>query len=89
LRATPNDPSEALGSGNYAISALLLRCMSPEVAFSGSAAKADLSPEGASKRTSVDYFEFMGSRTVPELCASAAHFRSSPCRLNRSTQHRR
>jgi len=33
LRATPNDPSEALGSGNYAISAFLLRCMSPEVAL--------------------------------------------------------
>jgi hypothetical protein len=27
LRATPNDPSEALGSGNYGISGLLLGCM--------------------------------------------------------------
>jgi len=33
---------------------------SPEVALSGGAAKADLSPEGAPKRTSVDHFEFMG-----------------------------
>ena len=45
--------------------------MSPEVALSGSAAKADLSPECAPKRTSVDHFEFMGSR--PNLSVLPVH----------------
>lgn len=39
LRATPNDPSKASGSGNYAISAFLLRCMSPEMALLRSAGR--------------------------------------------------
>ena len=49
----------------------LPRCMSPEVALSGNAAKADLSPECAPKRRSVDHFDLMGSR--PNLSVLPVH----------------
>jgi hypothetical protein len=45
--------------------------MSPEVTLSGGAAMADLSLECAPKRTSVDHFEFMGSR--PSLGVLSVH----------------